>query len=337
MLPNFRRSETVFAMSAVREAAGLAREVCSNLVHAVLTKEDRSPVTVADFAVQAVVGRLLAEALPDDVLVAEEDASTLRTSAGQPILATVTDFVSSVLPGATPETVCDWIDRGRGEPGRRFWTLDPIDGTKGFLRGGQYAVALALIEDGEVQIGVLGCPNLRGGAEPGPFLSGTLAVAVRRAGAWASPLDSNDFIPLRVSGCDDPRHARLLRSFEPGHTDTDRVTAVTALLGIHVPPLLMDSQAKYAALAAGEADLLFRLLSPQQPDYRECIWDQAAGALIVEEAGGRVTDLDGKRLDFSAGRTLARNRGVLASNGHLHAVALNAVRAICRVEAENTG
>ena len=42
----------------------------------------------------------------------------------------------------------------------RYWTLDPIDGTKGFLRGDQYAVALGLIDDGEVILGVLGCPNL---------------------------------------------------------------------------------------------------------------------------------------------------------------------------------
>jgi 3'(2'), 5'-bisphosphate nucleotidase len=90
----------------------------------------------------------------------------------------------------------------------------------------------------------------------------------------------------------------------------------------------MDSQAKYAVLAAGAGDLLFRLLSPKQPDYREKIWDQAAGSLVVEAAGGRISDLDGQPLDFTAGRTLARNRGVLASNGYLHEAALQALRRI---------
>ncbi len=74
--------------------------------------------------------------------------------------------------------------------------------------------------------------------------------------------------------------------------------------------------------------LYLRLLSPQKPDYREKIWDQAAGSLIIEEAGGWVTDLHGKPLDFTAGRTLALNRGVLASNGHLHPAAIGALRAI---------
>ena len=62
---------------------------------------------------------------------------------------------------ASPDQICHWIDRGNAsEFSDRFWTLDPIDGTKGFLRGGQYAVCLALIVDGDVKLGVIGCPNL---------------------------------------------------------------------------------------------------------------------------------------------------------------------------------
>ena len=90
----------------------------------------------------------------------------------------------------------------------------------------------------------------------------------------------------------------------------------------------MDSQAKYALLAAGRGDLLVRLLSAQAPNYREKVWDQAAGSLVVEEAGGRITDLNGMGLDFTQGRTLAKNRGVLASNSHLHPKALKALAEI---------
>jgi 3'(2'), 5'-bisphosphate nucleotidase len=88
----------------------------------------------------------------------------------------------------------------------------------------------------------------------------------------------------------------------------------------------MDSQAKYAVLAAGEGEVLLRLLSPTRPDYREKIWDQAAGSIVIEEAGGRITDLDGKSLDFSHGRTLAANRGVVATNGRLHDAVLDALK-----------
>jgi 3'(2'), 5'-bisphosphate nucleotidase len=90
----------------------------------------------------------------------------------------------------------------------------------------------------------------------------------------------------------------------------------------------MDSQAKYMLLAAGKGDLYLRFLSSKQPDYKERIWDQAAGSLIVEEAGGKVSDLHGRNLDFSAGRTLLHNRGLLASNGYLHSQALQALQVI---------
>jgi 3'(2'), 5'-bisphosphate nucleotidase len=81
-------------------------------------------------------------------------------------------------------------------------------------------------------------------------------------------------------------------------------------------------------LAAGGGDVLLRLISPSRPDYREKIWDQAAGSIVVTEAGGRITDLDGRSLDFSQGRTLARNRGIIATNGHLHEAILAGLREI---------
>jgi 3'(2'), 5'-bisphosphate nucleotidase len=139
---------------------------------------------------------------------------------------------------------------------------------------------------------------------------------------------SGEFIRLQASQRTDPSEARLLRSFEADHTNTNQLDEVVRALQIHTPPVAMDSQAKYAVLAAGAGDLLVRLLSPKQPHYREKIWDQAAGSLVVEEAGGRITDLEGQPLDFTAGCTLVRNRGVLASNGHLHAAALQAVQRV---------
>jgi 3'-phosphoadenosine 5'-phosphosulfate (PAPS) 3'-phosphatase len=90
----------------------------------------------------------------------------------------------------------------------------------------------------------------------------------------------------------------------------------------------MDSQAKYVALAAGAGDLVVRLVSPDRPDYREWIWDQAAGCLLVTEAGGEVSDLSRARLDFSLGRRLESNVGVLASNGRLHSPALRALEQV---------
>ena len=64
-----------------------------------------------------------------------------------------------------------------------MWTLDPIDGTKGFLRGEQYAVCLALLVDAKVQVGIMGCPNLPLDASKPDGPKGCLFIAVRGHGA----------------------------------------------------------------------------------------------------------------------------------------------------------
>jgi 3'(2'), 5'-bisphosphate nucleotidase len=102
------------------------------------------------------------------------------------------------------------------------------------------------------------------------------------------------------------------------HGDQSQQMAVAQAIGMTQPAIQMDSQAKYAAVAAGEAALYLRLPSPKTPNYHEKIWDHAAGVLIVEEAGGRVTDMDGKPLDFSQSDRLTSNRGIIVSNGVIH-------------------
>jgi 3'(2'), 5'-bisphosphate nucleotidase len=321
--------ELEFAINAVRQASLLVKRVQSEMVSSALTKDDRSPVTVADFAAQALVGYLLDEAFPKDAMIGEEDSSVLQTTKESATLERITHFVGQYAPGATPKSVCHWIDRGSAQSADRYWTLDPIDGTKGFLRGDQYAVALALVVDGDVRVGVLGCPNLTAGYKPEIGGPGSLVAAARGEGTWVTAIeDPAAFQQLRVSPLIDPTGARLLRSFESGHTNVSQIDVFADNLGIEVEPVRMDSQAKYAVLAAGHGELYLRLLSPSRPDYREKIWDQAAGSIVIEEAGGRVTDLDGKPLDFTQGRTLAQNRGVFGSNSLLHEIGLQALKQI---------
>ncbi len=326
---DFFRPEPAFALSVVREASAICRRIQRGMMVRGMAKSDLSPVTVADFCVQAYVGREIGARFSETTLVAEERSEMLRHPEGAQMLELVTDFLRQSVDDATPEKVCAWIDHGAGDPGSRFWTLDPVDGTKGYLRGGQYAVALALVENGAVVLGVLGCPNLGDQCLPEISGPGVLAVARRGEGAWRTSLGTvAPLQPLRVSDCVNPAQARILRSYESGHTNTDQIEAVCTRLGVTTEPVLMDSQAKYAVLAAGGGEMLFRMLSPNAPDYKEKIWDQAAGAIILEEAGGRITDLQGKPLDFSRGRTLSANTGVFASNGHLHEVGLDAIAAV---------
>jgi len=310
-------AELVTALAAVRAAAAVCQSIRASFSPDSLAKSDRSPVTIADFGSQAVVCRELSHTFPHDPIIAEEDSAILQNEEHAPFLHRIHEEICRQCIEASPDQICHWIDRGNAsEFSDRFWTLDPIDGTKGFLRGGQYAIALALIVNGQIELGVLGCPQLPWQSDDTESTGG-LFYAVRGQGAYALPL-VGDAEPQQifVNQSANPQIGRFCESVESGHSAQDTAALLASKLGISRSPLRMDSQAKYATVARGEADLYLRL--PTRADYREMIWDHAGGAILVEEAGGRVTDVDGHPLDFRKGRQLLANRGVVASSGHYH-------------------
>ncbi len=319
------------ALSAVRQASHLCRAVQLTITPEVLDKRDQSPVTIADFGSQAAVCRSIGQVFPHDPIIAEEDSSALHLPENAGFLNAVRDHVRQLGIAAETSDICGWIDRGGAtEYSRRFWTLDPIDGTKGFLRKGQYAVSLALIVDSRIEVGVLGCPNLPVSEADGSPL-GTLFYAVRGQGAFVLPLDTDALPhPVRVSKTTDPTLARFCESVESGHSSHHESATVAERLGLTATPVRMDSQAKYATVARGFADAYLRL--PTKTGYFEKIWDHAGGVIVVEEAGGRVSDINGKPLDFSRGRQLNQNRGVIVTNGLLHGPIIAAVQSVLTAE-----
>ena len=311
--------EKWMAIEAITRAARLCTAVRAELVGAeFLQKDDKSPVTVADFGAQALVCQRLAEEFPHDPIVAEEDAAALRKREHAALLDQVTLYIRRIQPNATRRNICDWIDAGNHMPARRFWTLDPIDGTKGFLRNDQYAVALALIEDGQVKVGALACPALPLDINDPASEIGVLFVAVRGEGASIGRLSGGVLTPIHVAQQLDQRSQRFVESVESAHGDQRLQQQIAQAAGISQPALRMDSQAKYGSVARGDAALYLRLPSPSSPNYREKIWDHAAGSIIVEEAGGRVTDMHGAALDFGSSAKMHANRGVVVSNGAMH-------------------
>jgi 3'(2'), 5'-bisphosphate nucleotidase len=333
--------ERQIALDAVQSATRIGRAVQSEVSLGRWDKEDRSPVTVADLAIQAVVGSRLAAAFPGDPFMAEEGAEMLRTPEGAALRDRVVEQTRSILGGHIgTDTILDAIDRGQQEQGtsRRYWVLDPVDGTKGFLRREQYVIALALIEDGVVKLGVLACPNLpeslddtggRGSCRADN--TGSIFVAVCGQGAECVPCfdASTGAKPraVRVSSNSESAHVRWCDRVESSAKNHDTLADVTAAAGITRPPHRLDSQAKYAVVARGEADLYLRYsIKP----YIEKVWDHAAGVLVIEEAGGHVTDILGQPLDFSCGRELSRNKGIIATNRIIHERVVAAVRDVLK-------
>lgn len=324
--------EREVAVKAVIQASRLCRSVQQGLVtEETMAKKDKSPVTVADFGSQAVVAHALAAAFGPTNLVGEEDAAELREDGNSELRRRVVEHVNAIVPGLSEAQVIAAIDAGNheGGPTGRHWTLDPIDGTKGFLRNEQYAVALALIEEGKVVLGVLGCPNLPVDAKNPEGPTGCIFIAERGRGAFVRTLDDATERQIHVTDIDDPARASFCESVESGHSSHDDSAKVAELLGVQAPPYRIDSQCKYAAVSRGDASIYLRL--PTKKGYEEKIWDHAAGVIVLTEAGGRATDVRGAELDFSLGKTLRDNLGVVVTNGRLHDRVVAAVRKVLGV------
>ena len=306
------------AIRALRQASEVTRRVQDSLQAGVLTrtKTDRSPVTVADFAAQAVIARELgtdfvgeenSDLLIDDVALRLEVLSAVRT----------------VVSDLSETSLIEAVRRGEADPDPNgFWTVDPVDGTKGFVRGDHYCLALAYIRDGLPRIGVLACPRLGAGLGE---TNGAGAIA------WATPEAA--FIAELKNGAaralplltPKPNGAiRIAESFEAAHSDQSLGPSLLRACNLPPgPPLRLDSQVKYVTVARGDAQVLLRR---PRGGYVERIWDHAAGSLIARAAGCVVTDLNGAALGFGHGRGLEANRGILVAPPTLHEELLDAAR-----------
>jgi len=185
---------------------------------------------------------------------------------------------------------------------------------------------LLLFVDGEVKVGILACPVLN--------KAGTLFSAIRHQGVYSQSIfnngDSSDQLPekkIQTVSNDDISNFRFVESVEASHGDQEKQNQIAKLLGIKTSSIQIDSQAKYGLVANGDACLYLRLPNPNMPNYRECIWDHAAGAIIVEEAGGCVTDMNGKQLNFQDNKKMINNSGVVvSSNESVHQQVLKVLK-----------
>ncbi|MBL4884591.1 MAG: 3'(2'),5'-bisphosphate nucleotidase, partial [Planctomycetaceae bacterium] len=238
--------EMEVALQAVAQAALLCDSVQKKISPDVLEKKDRSPVTIADFGAQALVSRHLLAAFPKDPIIGEEDAAELREAEQESFREAIHAELKSLDVETTREEFLGWIDRcSAQEYSQRFWTLDPIDGTKGFLRKGQYAISLALIVDGKVAVAAVGCPNLPAQLVDGDSVGqpGFLFSAIRGQGTQSRSIWSLDNpASVSVSSATDPREMRFCESVESGHSSHGHSAQAAKILGIVQEPARLDSQ-----------------------------------------------------------------------------------------------
>ncbi|PIN19338.1 Salt-sensitive 3'-phosphoadenosine-5'-phosphatase HAL2/SAL1 [Handroanthus impetiginosus] len=353
--------ELEVAVKAVQMACLLCQRVQESVLaksdEQVQAKADDSLVTVADWSVQATVSWVLSEAFGSEKvsIVAEEDVQVLSKTDSLGLLDAVVKTVNRCLtevprfgltalaaPLGTSE-VLEAIGRcnSPGGPNGRFWVLDPVDGTLGFVRGDQYAIALALIEDGEPVLGVLGCPNYPMKKEWLNYHNGYHRILSRLSsaasaswdkgcvmyarkgggGAWMQPLlhKEKKFVwpnsarKIKVSTIDNPALATFCEPVEKANSSHSFTAGLAHSVGLRNQPLRVYSMVKYAAIARGDAEIFMKFA---RAGYKEKIWDHAAGVVIIQEAGGVVTDAGGNPLCFSKGLYLeGLDRGIIACSG----------------------
>src|SRR6478609_6876360 len=224
----------------------------------VMTKPDLSPVTDADQSVEQGIRRVLSRARPRDAVLGEETGSTGHS--------------------------------------QRRWVVDPIDGTKNYVRGVPvWATLIALMVDDEAVVGVVSAPMLQ-----------RRWWASKDGGAWTgrSLLKATECHVSDVSRLDD---ASLSYSSFSGWEDYDKLDAFLALSRRVWRTRAYGDFWSYMLLAEGAVDLA------AEPELE--LYDMAALDVNVREAGGRFSSLDGTDGPWGG--------NALASNGHLHEAALS--------------
>ncbi|KAJ5096181.1 Inositol monophosphatase [Penicillium alfredii] len=343
--------ELELASLAVQRAALLTKELLSAVDKGSLDKSDSSPVTIADFAAQAAIIAAIHQAFPDDDIVGEEDATALRQDPG--LLERTWELATSIhlddeaseallYTPRTRDELLYLIDLGaKGKSGRsgRVWTLDPVDGTATFMRGQQYAVCLALLENGCQKVGVLGCPNLNlGSGHVAEDLVdrdgyGQLLSAVAGHGASIRPMGHGGLLPAqpleKIPQITDPRELRFVDTQAATSPDLESHSRVAAHLGCPWPNSvdLWSAQLRYVAIAVrGGCNVFVKM--PRDRGYRSKLWDHAGGMLLVQELGCTVTDLEGQPVDCGLGRTLASCYGMVVAPASIHPRVVEAVQAV---------
>ncbi len=302
-----------------------------------MIKQDGTPVTAGDLAVQMAVCSVLSKRTPHLPVVGEEGESSIAGAAGQELLARAVKAVKAAMGADAAADPTEYLESNPKPTSKSWWTVDPIDGTKGFRSGRHYALCLALVEEQQSTVGVLSCPTLMMGRDPleigGDHQCGTLYAAARSLGSWKfQPRDGDRRFSSAAQRVVRPvveiPSWRVCDSIEGG-SRAERMRGIMTATGLAWNSISLDSQCKYALVAEGAADCFMRVPASHGA---EKVWDHAPGAVVAEEAGAVVGDLKGNPLVF-ASDSLDRNYGTLACDPRI----ADSIRMVVRARGESVG
>jgi len=287
------KKELTFAVKLVRKATEITEWFRKHGFESFL-KSDQSPVTLADLASQLYIISELKYYFPNDEIIAEEENINFINLNAENLMKQCFNELNLENLKVIKENI-----GYRGKSSERQWTIDPIDGTQGYQKGLPYAVGIGLMSKSIPKVCAIAAPNYNES-------SISIFKAEEDQGAQAS-YDNNDFKQILVNKNEDLHNIRLCHSL---HYDKPWVINFAKRIGIkHF--IQVDSMIKFCMVAEGTAELYIKPLDKEH----SFTWDFMPGDLIVREARGSVTDLNGERLKFKKERCIWTAPGIIASNG----------------------
>ncbi|KAI2465535.1 carbohydrate phosphatase [Annulohypoxylon bovei var. microspora] len=347
--------ELQVAIGVIQSAAKLSQAVISVEDKGVVEKDDLSPVTVADFAIQALLTASIHHAFPNDKFVGEESAADLRSN--PVLLDRVWELLQRLkddeakqlckLP-ASREEMCEMIDWcGFGEPGGpqagRVWVFDPIDGTKTFVQGKAYAINVALLEGSKQILSIVGCPTLSFDASApvtntslDPTGRGCIVFAAKGYGTYVRPLVASSPHELQIRRIEPHAESGSSQSLRPVSCYNMLNSGVDDVHQIIMEKLNVETQGcdllawvlRWVTLGLGLANVTIWVYKQRSRTGK--IWDHAGAMLLFEEVGGYITDIDGKPIDLGVGRLMTANHGFVAAPKAMHPLVLKTTQEIIR-------
>ena len=260
-----------------------------------IEKKDHSPVTLADYAAQTFINYYLKKEFPSDQLFAEERIEDLSDSQEGLIRKCFKDLN---IPIKKFESNLNY----RGKPSNRQWTIDPIDGTKGFVANLSYSIGIGFLVNSEPTVSAIGAPN---------YDERGLAVfrAEQGEGSQAS-YAGKAFIPITTSSQSNLKNSRVCISL---HNASKATLDFLDKIGIKEENrCAMDGMGKFCMVADATADFYIHLNRNVMHS-----WDFCPGDLLIREAKGNSSDIDGKRLKFKDNICIITAPGYLFSNKKL--------------------
>ncbi|KAK0625850.1 hypothetical protein B0T14DRAFT_508673 [Immersiella caudata] len=350
-------SRTVQKMTEFNGKDAIAKTQDSDSLAIKMLKSDATPVTIADLAIQAMLLTVLNVTFPTYGLVAEESADQLRND---PELRAI---VNSLIVDHARDNTYAWENgcfafstndthvikildlagdpNGDGTTKPTFWVMDPIDGTASFVKGQQYAINLALISDGVEQLSAIACPlvdfnlaktplsKFTDATVPPASHPGTFLYAALGEGSYIMPLDASQS-PIRLpnippNAVSRPYLSTTATAVTSGKQDLHQQIA-TSLGATHPYCDLLAWVLRWVSLALQHAT--YTVWIYKNPNRHAKIWDHAGAMLLFREVGGKITDVNGREMDLSTGRTMSGNRGFVAASEGEHAAVLAEVRRV---------